>query len=109
MIGCPPKEAVVGSPVTFPKFCGLRKSTVVSGLLKLNVLNAFCISHRSCALYFSLIVKFFCAENVVQRSGVPVTILRPALPTRKSHCVRSKPAGMTAGQLPGSAKCDRPL
>ena len=45
--GCPPKEAVVGSPVTLPKFCGLRKSTVVSGVLKLYVLKTFCISQRN--------------------------------------------------------------
>ena len=50
MSGWPPSEAVVGSPVTLPNCCGLRKSTVTLGGLKLYVLNAFCMSQRSCTL-----------------------------------------------------------
>src|SRR5260370_42598770 len=82
--GSPPKDAVVWSPVIFPKSCGFLKSTWLLGALKPQLWNGFWKSKRSCRFQRSLKGKFFFADTWEYTSPAPVTMLRPPVPLVKS-------------------------
>ena len=87
-MGVPPHKDVLGPALSFPKVVGFRKSTVVVGLVKLNLLKSIfcteCMSIRTVKLNLSLNFTTFCADASMANFGGPPTMSRPQVPGVKA-------------------------